>query len=118
MANIVVIAVPTILSHNKLAHAQYFYSSKSCFSPYLMPLYGRQHMLVAHQRIERELPLFNGLLHKCNLARGEMVHFVSNLSSFMMFEVSGANKPSRLGDTTTIITTTTTTTTRADGVIS
>ena len=31
--------------------------------------------------------VLRGVLQACNLARREMVHFVTNLSSFMMFEV-------------------------------
>ena len=44
-------------------------------------------MLVAHSPANKEIRELGSILHRCNLARGEMVHFVSNLSSFMMFEV-------------------------------
>lgn len=33
------------------------------------------------------IAVLRGVLQACNLARREMVHFVANLSSFMMFEV-------------------------------
>jgi hypothetical protein len=55
-------------------------------------------MLVAHSRVTTELPApFRGLLHACNLARGEMVHFISNLSNFIMFEVRAWPLYVRLG---------------------
>lgn len=46
-------------------------------------------MLVAHGQGggNGEVPLFRSILHRCNLARGEMMHFVSNLSNFIMFAV-------------------------------
>jgi hypothetical protein len=48
-------------------------------------------MSVGHHRIQ--VPMFGSILHRCNLARGQMVHFVSNLSNFIMFAVRWAGGP-------------------------
>ena len=59
----------------------------------------KAHMMVGHLPMatgqgggrEGGRGLLAGVLQRCNLARREMVHFVSNLSSFMWFEVLEAS---------------------------
>ena len=58
----------------------------------------KAHMMVGHLPMasgrggmEGRRGVLAGVLQRCNLARREMVHFVSNLSSFMWFEVLEAS---------------------------
>ena len=47
----------------------------------------RQNMTAARARLASALPRLSQTLHHCNVVRNEMWHLISNLSSFIFFEV-------------------------------
>lgn len=52
----------------------------------------RTNMTALHARIEAWLPALRLIIHQCTLQRSRMLHFITNLSSYIMFEVRGCWK--------------------------